>query len=93
MRRIHRALMSLGPWEGRAVAFVLGCGIGVLLRMFWVMTVVMYRAIKGRNGEAEYTLVCEHYTQAETILVAPPSYVYLDEKEAPEEKAPIIIEA
>lgn len=24
MRRIHRALMSLGPWEGRAVAFVLG---------------------------------------------------------------------
>lgn len=24
MRRIHRALMSLGPWEGRAVAFVIG---------------------------------------------------------------------
>lgn len=24
LRRIHRALMALGPWEGRAVAFVLG---------------------------------------------------------------------
>ncbi|KZV72843.1 hypothetical protein PENSPDRAFT_335163 [Peniophora sp. CONT] len=24
IRRIHRALMSLGPWEGRAIAFVLG---------------------------------------------------------------------
>ncbi|TFK53768.1 hypothetical protein OE88DRAFT_1278603 [Heliocybe sulcata] len=24
LRRIHRALMTLGPWEGRAVAFVLG---------------------------------------------------------------------
>ncbi|OBZ70815.1 hypothetical protein A0H81_09479 [Grifola frondosa] len=29
VRRIHHALMALGPWEGRAVAFVLGCGIGV----------------------------------------------------------------
>jgi len=24
MRRVHHALMALGPWEGRAVAFVLG---------------------------------------------------------------------
>ena len=24
LRRVHRALMMLGPWEGRAVAFVLG---------------------------------------------------------------------
>ena len=24
LRRVHHALMSLGPWEGRAVAFVLG---------------------------------------------------------------------
>ncbi|KAJ7812377.1 hypothetical protein B0H14DRAFT_2605797 [Mycena olivaceomarginata] len=33
LMRVHYALMSLGPWEGRAVAFVLGCGLGVLLRM------------------------------------------------------------
>lgn len=24
LHRVHRALMTLGPWEGRAVAFVLG---------------------------------------------------------------------
>jgi hypothetical protein len=24
LQRVHRALMALGPWEGRAVAFVLG---------------------------------------------------------------------
>jgi hypothetical protein len=64
--------MALGPWEGRAVAFVLGCGIGVLLRMVWVMAIVTYRMLKGDNEEApEYRLVCEHY--AEEILV-PPQY-------------------
>jgi len=78
--RVHHALMALGPWEGRAVAFVLGCGIGVLLRMFWVMTVVVYRMIKGDSGEDEggaheYTLVCEHYADAEAVEVPPPSYI------------------
>jgi len=54
--RFQRALMSLGPWEGRAVAFVIGCGIGVLLRMFWVLTVVTFRAIKGQGAdEHEYS--------------------------------------
>jgi hypothetical protein len=24
LHRVHRALISLGPWEGRVVAFVLG---------------------------------------------------------------------
>jgi len=78
--RVHHALMALGPWEGRAVAFVLGCGIGVLLRMFWVMAVVVYRMIKGDSGEDEggaheYTLVCEHYADAEAVEVPPPSYI------------------
>lgn len=75
LRRVHHALKALGPWEGRAVAFVLGCGIGVLLRMMWVMTVITYRMIRGGNDESrEYTLVCEHY--AEEILVPPPQYTY-----------------
>jgi hypothetical protein len=73
--RVHHAIQALGPWEGRAVAFVLGCGIGVLLRMMWVMTVITYRMIKGDNDERpEYAVVCEHY--AEDILVPPPQYTY-----------------
>jgi len=76
--RVHHALMALGPWEGRAVAFVLGCGIGVLLRMFWVITIVVYRMLKGESEDEgaahEYTLVCEHY-DAEEVEVPPPSYI------------------
>jgi hypothetical protein len=95
--RVHNALMALGPWEGRAVAFVLGecfaflmnqlpdlidfvsgCGIGVLLRMFWVLTVVTYRAIRGERDE-EYTII-EEYKSAEDIVVPPPTYTTIDEK-------------
>jgi hypothetical protein len=88
LRRVHFALMALGPWEGRAVAFVLGCGIGVLLRMLFVMTVISYRMIKGnREDRNEYThIICEHYADAEEIFVAPPNYVVTDEK------APIVVE-
>ncbi|KDQ55648.1 hypothetical protein JAAARDRAFT_37052 [Jaapia argillacea MUCL 33604] len=76
MRRVHRALMTLGPWEGRAVAFVLGCGIGVILRMFWVMAIVTARLFKGKKEEYEYDIVFEQ--DAEDILVPPPQYT--DEK-------------
>jgi len=78
MRRIHHALMSLGPWEGRAVAFVIGCGIGVLLRMVWVMGIITYRMIRGeRDEESDYTtIVFEQH--AEEYVVPPPQYT--DEK-------------
>jgi hypothetical protein len=69
--------MALGPWEGRAVAFVLGCGIGVLLRMFWVLSVVTYRAIRGERDE-EYTIIEEY--SAEDVAVPPPTYTTIDEK-------------
>jgi len=74
MRRIHHALMALGPWEGRAVAFVIGCGIGVLLRMIWVMCIITYRMIRGeRDEEPEYAqLIFEH--DAEELVVPPPQY-------------------
>jgi hypothetical protein len=79
LRRVHLALMSLGPWEGRAVAFVLGCGLGVLLRMLWVLSVVTYRAIKGQSeDETEYVPVLNQL-DAEEIFVAPPVYI-VDEK-------------
>jgi len=86
LMRVHFALMSLGPWEGRAVAFVLGCGIGVLLRMFWVMAVISYRVIRGQRPacapQEEYTVV-DLDDDAEEIFVAPPHYTYpVDEKVA-----------
>ncbi|KAL1743786.1 hypothetical protein HDZ31DRAFT_40159 [Schizophyllum fasciatum] len=80
LRRVHFALMTLGPWEGRAVAFVLGCGIGVLLRMLWVLAVVGYRTVRGESEEAEYQIVCEQIDDAENIAVPPPNYTLVDEK-------------
>ncbi|KAF7980369.1 hypothetical protein HWV62_38827 [Athelia sp. TMB] len=79
-QRLNRALMTLGPWEGRAVAFVVGCGLGVLLRMLWVLSVVFVRALKGGNNdeETEYreiVLITE-----EQVVLAPPQYEYVDEK-------------
>jgi len=71
LRRIHVALTALSPWEGRAVAFVLGCGIGVLLRMFWVLAVISYRAIKGNSEEEhEYTEIL-FVEEAEPEVPAP----------------------
>ncbi|KAF8634284.1 hypothetical protein AX17_004239 [Amanita inopinata Kibby_2008] len=81
LKRLNAALMSLGPWEGRAIAFVLGCGIGVLLRMLWVLCVVTFRALKGNKEEVEYTVIDEYIgDDAETIIVPPPTYTYVDEK-------------
>ncbi|KAI0355798.1 hypothetical protein OH77DRAFT_1520863 [Trametes cingulata] len=80
LRRVHHALMALGPWEGRAVAFVLGCGIGVLLRMMWVMVLVTVRAIRGgsANGDERdgYDVVFDTDADAEAaeLLVPPPQY-------------------
>jgi len=81
-RRLHFALMALGPWEGRAVAFVLGCGIGVLLRMLWVLCVISYRIVRGgKEKEHNYAeiIVVEEYDAGETAP-APPTYTYSDEK-------------
>jgi hypothetical protein len=72
--RLNRALMSLGPWEGGAVAFVLGCGIGVLLRMFFVLIIVAFRGFKcSRSTELGYIQI-----DAEEIVI--PSPQYTDEK-------------
>lgn len=78
LRRVHRAIMALGLWEGRAVAFVLGCGIGVLLRMFWVMSVLVYRTVRGERPEevSHGYIMFEH--DAENNFVPPPEYT--DEK-------------
>jgi hypothetical protein len=83
VKRLEQALLALGPWEGRAVAFVLGCGLGVLLRMLWVLTVITYRSIKGeRDDEPEYSqiTVIEEYAEPQEVLFPPPNYTYSDEK-------------
>ncbi|KAF5328784.1 hypothetical protein D9619_011543 [Psilocybe cf. subviscida] len=71
--RLMYSLANLGRWEGRAVAFVLGCGIGVLLRMFYVLFIVAYRAVRGpREDEHEYSHVIMF--EAADVADAPPSY-------------------
>jgi hypothetical protein len=52
---MQRALYALSPWEGRTVAFVMGCGLGVLLRMLFVFVVLGVRLLSGssRTSEAE----------------------------------------
>ncbi|KIJ95126.1 hypothetical protein K443DRAFT_337558 [Laccaria amethystina LaAM-08-1] len=89
--RLHRALMSLGPWEGRAMAFVLGCGIGVLLRMFWVFAIVMIRVVGG-NRTCQYIPVA---VRAEDLMVPPPNYVFEDVKTpvvVGDVKTPVVLE-
>lgn len=73
--------MTLGPWEGRAFAFVLGCGIGVLLRMVWVLAVVGYRMFRGTksNGNTEYTQIFV-VEELEAAPEAVPAYTYPVEK-------------
>jgi len=70
---LRRVRLALGPWEGRAVAFVLGCGIGVLLRMVWVLAVISYRMIRGQREEEEYHEVI-FIEDAEELILPPPQY-------------------
>jgi hypothetical protein len=89
LSRLHHSLMNLGRWEGRAVAFVIGCGIGVLIRMFWVLAIVSYRTFRGYrdDGYASVTVMEEYDSDDETVIsvpiskVEPPKYIYpIDEK-------------
>jgi len=78
MHRLHRAMNHLGPWEGRAVAFVLGCGMGVLIRMFFVFVVLLVRA---RRSSASAT---EAEDEEEATEQTPPRY-------SSDEKGPLIL--
>ncbi|KAG8986203.1 hypothetical protein FRB90_004149 [Tulasnella sp. 427] len=81
--RLHRALNQLGPWEGRAVTFVLGCGLGVLLRMFVVFGILMVRARRARQA-------IQLPVESQVIFVAPPQYI-AEEGAVPvtDEKVPV----
>jgi len=69
----------LGRWEGRAIAFVLGCGIGVVLRMIYVLIVVTYRMLRGPAQPGEDDADEE---ETEVLLVAAPLGYGKDEKVA-----------
>lgn len=91
-RRLHHALLALGPWEGRIMAFVLGCGIGVLLRMVWVLAVVLFRAVasarRSREEQAETIFIyTEDGMESENLIVPPPQYIVVDEKVVPPAEA------
>jgi len=78
LHRLHRAMTVLSPWEGRAISFVLGCGLGVLIRMFYVLVLVIVRARK--TNRPAVALVNDNQEQA-TLIVTPPSYIVDEKKE------------
>lgn len=57
---------------------ITGCGTGVLMRTFWVLTVVVYRPTCGGRDD-EYIL--EEYFDAKDIAVPPPTYAVADKKD------------
>jgi hypothetical protein len=85
LRRLHAALMALDTWEARAVAFVLGCGIGVLLRMLWVFFVLIGRGLREdstASQDAEYTLVLQDEEQLPRYEAQPPTAVQVEQEKA-----------
>jgi hypothetical protein len=69
----------------------IGCGIGVLLRMFWVFAVVMIHVVGG-NRISQYTPVP---VRAEDLMVPPPNYVFEDVKTpvvVGDVKTPVVVE-
>ncbi|KIY48666.1 hypothetical protein FISHEDRAFT_73409 [Fistulina hepatica ATCC 64428] len=87
IQRVHLSLLTLGPWEGRAVAFVLGCGIGVLLRMLWVLAVIIVRTIKNkREDQHEHAeVIFAHFIDEEgPVTTSQPSQYPSDNKVDPD---------
>jgi hypothetical protein len=72
--RLLESFTTLKWWEGGAVAFVFGCGIGVLLRLVWVMAVVSYRISRGEPTGETYSELPAHDNEEVVVLIAPPQY-------------------
>lgn len=63
---------------GWATTFVLGCGLGVMLRMMMVLCVITFRAIKERRAEeTEYTIIHEYVVNDKTSTSASP-YAHIE---------------
>jgi len=47
IQRLQRGIEQLGPWEASAVSFVIGSGIGVVLRLVFLFCLMFVRGVKG----------------------------------------------
>ncbi|KAJ7249711.1 hypothetical protein C8J57DRAFT_1475203 [Mycena rebaudengoi] len=86
--RVYLSLMSFDHWEGRAVAFVLSCGLGVLLRV-----VLRHPRLIPCRPLAQYAGMSneDEFFDAEEIFVAPPLYTtFLVEKSEVADAAVIV---
>jgi len=80
--RLHKAFLTLSPWEGRALSFVVGCGIGVLLRMLYVFSVLAYRCflaqprlrLEDRQEEERAPAADVTAEEPSSIQTPPPEY-------------------
>jgi hypothetical protein len=70
IERLNHSISMLSPWEARAVAFVLGCGLGSLIRMLVVMVILTFRGMKSRREreEGRIALVVEVSEDEERLL-------------------------
>ncbi|KAG1723455.1 hypothetical protein EDB19DRAFT_1615625, partial [Suillus lakei] len=73
LRHVHCTIMALSLWEGHPVAFILGCGMGVLLHMFWVMSVLAYHTIRAERPEVSHGYIMFKH-DVENNFVPPPEY-------------------
>ena len=80
--RLANPFCAHSPWESWAVTFVLGCGLGAILRMFVVLGIILLR---GRPGGRRCVWNC-YPAEAEAPVpapaeAAPPAYTdKVDEK-------------
>jgi len=81
--RLHHALVILGPWEGKAVGFVLGCGIGALLRMFFIIVVVTSRAIRCKRQSSISLPEDSKHIKRTVVMVEASNLKFIDEKAVP----------
>ena len=66
---------------GQAVAFDLGCNLGILLRMMQVLCVITFCAIRNpRAEEMQYTIIHKYIEDDKSPTSAPPSYTSIDTK-------------
>lgn len=84
--RLLRAVAQLRPWEATAISFVLGCGLGVLLRMFFVIGILI---VRGRRAFCPQQAQSIQLPAQEVIFVAPPEYVNHHDASV-DEKKPLV---
>jgi len=68
-------MSSLGKWESRAVAFVFGCGIGVLVRIAMLFVILSARSYRRAAAMRRACLA-----QPTTVPAVQPVVVYTEEK-------------